>query len=216
MGAPPGSSNHAAGLDLTIVPAPLPHPDTFGNGEAVAIGTGRGDDKPQYGDLWWYEKTLHKDYPDARFPSGRHVFRFGESRYFAIAARDPHKEKGSDDLHGVYVAAEELLNEVNQHYDCLHLALPATPRGSLSAVYAFPPVYAFIEAIRSFGAWKRENPSSRLRMTVYTVQPDVWLNLTSGRINIEELLTSDLMHFWAVIQTDEKREPARPCSLLPA
>jgi hypothetical protein len=84
-----------------------------------------------------------------------------------------------------------------------------TPRGSLSTVYALPPVYAFIEAIRSFGAWKRANPSSRLRMIVYTVQPDVWLNLTSGRINIEELLTSNLMHFWAVIQTDEKREPAR-------
>lgn len=196
-------------LDLKVVPHGLPEPDSLEAQDAVAIGTGRCDDQPQYGGLWSYEDTLKEQYPDARFPDDRHVLRFEGTRFYAVAARDPKKEKGSDDVHGVYVAMQELFDEIRD-YECLHLALPHAPQeGRLSEVYAFPPVYAFIETVQAFAAWKRKTLSSQVRLVIYTMQPDVWLNLNSHRIDIGELLKSELMPVWAVVQNDERREPAR-------
>ncbi len=37
------------------------------------------------------------------------------------------------------------------------------------------------------------------------IESDVEFNLTSGRINVQELLSSELIHFWAIVS----REPVR-------
>jgi hypothetical protein len=41
------------------------------------------------------------------------------------------------------------------------------------------------------------------------VGPEVALNLTSLRIDLQELLTSDLVRFWTDVMTDAKAEPFR-------
>ena len=71
-----------------------------------------------------------------------------------------------------------------------------------------PPVYGFMEAVRMFGCWKRLFPESKLRAYFY-VGPDVALNLTSQRIDLQELLSSDLVRFWTEVMTDAKAEPFR-------
>jgi hypothetical protein len=196
-------------LDLKVVPHPLPDPGSLGAQDAVAIGTGRCDDQPQYGGLWSYEERLKEQYQGARFPPDGHLLRFGATHFFAVAARDPKQEKGSDDVQGVYLAMQELFDEV-RGYESLHLALPQAPQdGKLSDVYAFPPVYTFIETVQAFAAWKRKNRSCRLRLVIYTRQPDVWLNLNSNRIDIGELLNSELMPVWAVVENHERHEPVR-------
>ena len=74
-----------------------------------------------------------------------------------------------------------------------------------------PPVYGFIEAVRTFRAWRADRHGGGLslpRLNLY-VQSDVELCLTSGRIDIRELLASELIRFWVVIISGADQEPVR-------
>jgi hypothetical protein len=70
-----------------------------------------------------------------------------------------------------------------------------------------PPIYGFIEVVRSFGEW-RANHRSPLRLVLY-IQSDVELCLTSGRVDIPELLASRMIRFWVVVEVKEGQEPVR-------
>jgi hypothetical protein len=70
-----------------------------------------------------------------------------------------------------------------------------------------PPVFGFIEVVRTFAQWKREC-DSKLRLTVHA-EPTIEFNLDSGRIDIRELMSSDQIRFWAVVSSGFNREPVR-------
>jgi SIR2-like domain len=102
----------------------------------------------------------------------------------------------------VRAAARALLDHVCEDgFEAFHMLLPAHG-GNV------PPVYGFMEAVRMFGCWKRSHPESKLQAYLY-VGPEVALNLTSLRIDLQELLTSDLVRFWTEVMTDAKAEPFR-------
>ena len=106
------------------------------------------------------------------------------------------------DSEAVYTAANDLLDQVTEDgFQVLHLELPATG-GTV------PPVYGFMESVRTYGVWKDKNPHKLLRVILY-VQSDVMLNVTSNRIDINELLSSDLTRFWVVVSSDAYVEPVR-------
>jgi hypothetical protein len=134
-------------------------------------------------------------FADVKF-GDKHVARSPEGNYYAVTARLPD---GADSA--VDNAVRELLQETTRHKcQLVHLQLP--PKGNV------PPVYAFIETVRTFGRWKREHPHSDLRLKLY-VLPEVIHNLTADRINIHELLTSGLIRFWTSVAADASEEPAR-------
>jgi hypothetical protein len=102
----------------------------------------------------------------------------------------------------VRAASRALLEQVSRDgFEAVHLLLP--PHGG-----NVPPVYGFMEAVRMFGCWKRSNPKRNLRAHLY-VGPEVALNLTSQRIDLQELLTSDLVRFWTEVISDATGEPFR-------
>jgi hypothetical protein len=131
------------------------------------------------------------------FPADRHVLS-PQPGLFAVRARTkPATESESD---SVGAAIRELLGKVGQRWSTLHLHLP-------SAGGTVPPVYGFIESVRAFGNWARA--SNRPLHLISHVGPQVLLNLTSRQVSLHELLTSELIRFWTVVNAERGREPAR-------
>ena len=137
----------------------------------------------------------------AKFKPDEYVLRATCGNAYAVSAAAFGLGDGSLQT-DVRAAAQALLNHVcKDGFEAFHLLLPAHG-GNV------PPVYGFMEAVRMFGCWKRSNPKSNLRAYFY-VGPEVALNLTSQRIDLQELLTSDLVRFWTEVMTDAKAEPFR-------
>src|SRR5262249_29896238 len=138
---------------------------------------------------------------------GNHVVKYGDADIYAVTARC----RGDEDDSAVDDAVRELLDEIDgrakehgEKRSSVHLQL--SPSGTV------PPVFAFMKVVGAFAAWKRKKnkklqPRS-LRLILH-IQSDVAFNLTSGRIDVQELLSSELVRFWAVVSLDAKKEPVR-------
>ena len=131
-----------------------------------------------------------------RFDGGSHVVKAPQASCFAVSARiTGSKDSAVDDT------VRELLQSGSGYgYRTLHLQLPAD--GNV------PAVYAFMETVRTFGRWQQDNPQAGMRLRLY-VLPEVIENLTASRIDIHELLTSELIRFWVFVYADGDAEPER-------
>jgi hypothetical protein len=171
-------------------------PTSLDPGEGLAIVAHRGaDNHPEISER---EHTLGTVdlFAGARFEGASHVVKSPQANCFAVTARIA----GSRDT-SVDDAVRELLTEAVRHgFHTVHLQLPAD--GSV------PAVYGFMETVRTFGRWQQENPQAGLRFKLY-VLPDVIENLTASRIDIHELLTSELIRFWISVYADADEEPER-------
>lgn len=130
---------------------------------------------------------------------GRHVFQFKDPRFYAVTARP---EDSDDEDNGVYMACRQMLDLLPEAPAISNIHLQMSEFGG-----SVPPVFGFMEAVRTFAQWKREG-SSKLRLTVH-VEPTIQFNLDSGRIDIRELISSDQIRFWAVVCSGPNREPVR-------
>jgi hypothetical protein len=63
----------------------------------------------------------------------------------------------------------------------------------------FPARFAFIEVVRSWGAWLRAHPSNSCCLTLHVVDLEVTRELSSGRIDVTEILLCDDLRFWVEI-----------------
>lgn len=143
--------------------------------------------------------TFDKIFDGAAFEEGKHVLRAECENVFAVSGRAFGL---GDEQAAIWTAAEQLFDQVTKcKFRAFHLTFPFQ---GLSV----PPVYGFMEAVRTFGCWKRSHPGNDLRANLY-VGPHVVLNLTSLRIDLQELLTSDLVRFWTVVSADVNAEPSR-------
>lgn len=192
---PDADSQHVAS-DLEIVRGLAPEqPDP---GEAVAFVTPRDKDGAPV-PLDQFEDLADKLKPT----DSEHVFEYPNHRLYAVTARC----RGNDDDTAVNSAVDALLDRVvknNPNTTTLHFQFS----GESGSV---PPIYGFIEVIRSFREWRaRKQKHNRvpLRLLLY-VQSDVEFCLTSGRIDIPELLSSSLIRFWVVIVPTGGQEPIR-------
>src|SRR5260370_35785242 len=46
-------------------------------------------------------------------------------------------------------------------------------------------------------------------LLILHIEASVKFNLTSGRIDVQKLLSSELIRFWAVVSSDPRKEPIR-------
>jgi hypothetical protein len=160
------------------------------------------------------QPVLDPEYAElcARYASpqaiGEHIFRYGEEEIYAVTARS---RKNADD-NAVDEMVDDFLKEIDRqakekHDEQIAIHLQLSPTAG-----TVPPVFAFMRIVRAFGRWKRDRDKdvqrSPLRLILH-VQDYVEFNLTSGRIDIQELLSSELIRFWAIMSSDPKQEPVR-------
>lgn len=186
------------GWDLEITRAEVsvrPGPDV-----AIAFAVRRdGEDRPILPEKYSF---LSRECPEPH-NTGYHLSKFGEQQVYAVTARC----KGNEDDTAVSQAVHELFDAVDkankeqEQRNSVHLQL-------FSSAGTVPSVYAFMEVVRAFGEWRRMHPKSRLRLILH-IQLDVAFNLTSERIDVQELLSSELLRFWVVVVSDPNQEPVR-------
>jgi hypothetical protein len=105
----------------------------------------------------------------------------------ALAAR----AGGEKDLRIIGQVVEEALDwAAGERFHQIHMQLlaagPDTP---------YPPRFSLAETIRAFGRWTRRR-SSGLRLSVYITDPGALFEISTGRMNVVELLTCDDVRFW--------------------
>jgi hypothetical protein len=134
---------------------------------------------------------------------GNHVVKYAANLYAVTALCT-----GNEYDDAVAEATGELLNEIDGQSN-------GGPKGRQSVHLQWsssggtvPREFGFMELIRAFGQWRRDHPKSNLRAIVH-IDSDLALNLTAGRIDVHELLSSEFVRFWAVVSPGGRQEPTR-------
>lgn len=136
---------------------------------------------------------------------GVHTVQYGDTEMYALTARC----RGDEDDSAVDAAMIEFLRHISgstsddEQRRVVHLQL--SPSGG-----TVPPVFAFMKVIRAFGKWVREQHSDKTPFClVLHIQDEAGFNLTSGRIDVQELLTFELIRFSAIVSPGAGKEPVR-------
>lgn len=182
--------------DLSIVRGPLPLPEKDGD-ECVAISAGGGRTRmflsPAIERYVERAKAFGRIKTDKARPLGEtRVWRYGMSPLFAIVARNPGDVR---DVRAIFEAIGEFCTVASEAgYRRVRMQLLGAGGGR-----AFPARVSLIEMVRGFVDWRREHPGTDFRLTVHVVAPDVLFELTTGRVDILELLTCRDVRFWVEI-----------------
>jgi hypothetical protein len=214
-------------LEFQVTDRDLPLPQDTKECLAISVGR-RKDNKPRPGR--WTRDHMPDLIPTAaslKLPENEYVLRVpGHPVFWAAARRLPtsaghqgssHSAPGVEtaraehgrDLRIVRNTACELYDKVAAAgFTHLHLQLSAGPKAT------FPPLFSLIELARGFGQWARNHPSSHLLVSCHVVDPYVLLNLRSGRINLNEIVCSDLVRFWIERRSSEE-DSSRVLVILP-
>ena len=67
----------------------------------------------------------------------------------------------------------------------------------------FPPLHASIQMARGIRDWFGTNPQAKLRVVVHLVDPGVWFNIQSGRLNLLELLANETVQAVVLVQNPD-------------
>jgi len=177
--------------DLIIVRGALPglQPE-----ECAGISCGRGyGPKPIPGyDGGKYLAANHIDQNDFKWVSDHVLARFRQgskcSPYYGIVARSENPSAmDKQDLRIFPRCCDAFLTEAEkQEYRVARLMIVA---GGPSSPY--PPLHAAIQTIRGIRDWYRSHPLSKVRVVLHLVDPNIWFNISSGRLNLVELLQCD-------------------------
>lgn len=63
--------------------------------------------------------------------------------------------------------------------------------------------FAFVQITRAWAAWRREHPHVDLRLVMHLIQPEVYSEIASGRLDVLELLTCEDLRFWVEVRWSE-------------
>jgi hypothetical protein len=185
------------GAVLEVVPhAALPVPD-MASGASVALVVG-SDETGHIEVADVKQEELSSKFQGKRFGTSDHVLS-PEPGLFAVRAitGDPTK------TNCIGSAVDELFHALDSACRELHLHLP-------SAGGTVPPVYGFIETVRAYGTLLREHASPP-RLIAY-VGSQILLNLTAQQIDLHELLASELIRFWTVVNPVARTTSGTPYS----
>lgn len=198
--------------DFTIVRGALPNRT---EGECTGISAGRENDEPLVGlDI---NRFFSECAPKARWlvPRTLAVCTTDPADFskdlplFLLVAREDDDTKGSDrrNLRMIGEPCQRFLDEASQrHYRCAHLQLLAS-----GSQRVFPPTFAFVQQVRAIKQWfrtqqTRSNGSSHLAVVLHVVDPSVWFNILSGRLNLLEILQCDDMRVIVEVSVGEAQE----------
>ena len=189
--------------DLEIVRGPLPLPAP---GECVAVSAGLGSDGSPWFNPDIYDRLVRPTWPRRVKGEGSRASRLGTRFLYgpppapgaevwpvvAVMARDADSDRR--DLRLIGEAATELFQwAAAQGFQRLRMQLLASGKTS-----HFPSRFSLAETVRAFGRWKRES-GSPLPLVIHLVNPGALFEVSTGRLDVVELLTCDDLRFWVEV-----------------
>jgi hypothetical protein len=195
--------------DFSVVRSALPFFRRLEKNECVAVSAGRGPNGVPWVGFMIRATYLSRQIPgldrmlgQSRLPKGGYVTRLGRKPCYIVAARDPDLAgRGARSLKHVNPAVRALLNRaLRDGFEVVHLQLLAAGR-----LQVFPATFSLIEIARAYGQWRRRHMSSNVRLVVYVVDPLVLFNVSTGRTQVQELLSVEPARFWVEVICENKQ-----------
>jgi SIR2-like protein len=204
-------------IDLEIVRGPLP--DKHLDGECLVVSAGGQLDKEEFWlstamtrvvSAWCRNEVSFTSGPsDSHRPDEKFSKRsdsLGEwVGYHAFAVRARRQDDDAKDLLKIRPASRELFETVGRRYRGIRMQLLASGGGHYKAgeprwsARTFPARYALVEIVRAWREWREANPGADCRLALHVVDPSVTREISSGRIDVVELLQAADIRFWAEI-----------------
>ena len=136
--------------------------------------------------------------------AGGLVARYGTAPAFAARARRPDEDR--KDLTCIRAAMLALFDLASREFHTLRAQLIAVgrdedaPRSPAHSERPYPARFSFIQVVRAWGEWLRANPESRTRLVLHVMDETVLRELSSGRLDVVELLHCSDLRFWTEIE----------------
>jgi hypothetical protein len=155
------------------------------------------------------ESELKLFVPPERWSERGKYLRFEtDRRVWAVRARGDGDERVLTELGRAATALFDACS--SEGFRALHLQLLSaggadvpylqTPRHDLKN---FTNRFAFVQITHAWAAWRREHPSTNLRLVMHIIQPEVYSEIASGRLDVLELLTCEDLRFWVEVRWSE-------------
>ena len=196
---------------LTVVRGALKPPSDLDTCLAVSAG-GSGDkfdfSKPIQGLL---ERAKVQGEP--ALEGRKYVARFDGQRVFAVRAREGEDLRA---LRTIRPASLELFETAWQH-DFRHICMQILASGGSGSgprgddAQPFSALFSFVESVRAFGEWCRRHPDDHLELIIHLVYPSVAMEITRRRLDLQELLSSTDLRFWAKTIYPDRRVQRQMC-----
>jgi hypothetical protein len=201
---------------LVVVRGQLPEPS--GAEECVAVSAGgKGPkfhfSKPIYAYLQQLGAT---ETPVSCHDPLKFVARFEGKPVYAVRAREKDNARA---LRVVRQASAELFDTAWQHgFRRIKMQVLASG-GSSEALKPhrkrpFRPMFSFVESVRAFAEWCRARPERKLELSIYVVDSSIYLEIIRRRLDVDELLSSCDLRFWAKVIYPDGKVQRRMCQEL--
>ena len=183
---------------LTVVRGRLPAPSA--GGECLAVSAGGVDSDFFFSlGITTLLREIGAEPPPRKLKDAEFVARFDRFPVYAVRARE------NDDTRALRVvrrASTELFDVVwrDGFRRVLMQVLASGGTADSRARYDIRPfdaLFSFVESVRAFGEWCRKYPERQLELALHVVDPSIYLEITRGRLDLEELLSSHDLRFWA-------------------
>jgi hypothetical protein len=208
-----GDPGQEGRTDFEVVRGPLPRKWVEGECLCVSAGGKLASDYFHVSDeikptlIDWCNEPPQSKPPPLSSPRmlSKWVGEYEGKHAFAVRARRENDD--TKDLSQVRRAALKLFEAATPRHACLHMQLlasggkdnvkdPTQPRHSIRV---FPARFAFVEMVRAWGEWRRAHRTSGCRLVLHIVDPSVYREIQSGRIDVLELLLCVDLRFAAEI-----------------
>jgi hypothetical protein len=190
--------------DLEVVRGPLPTEPVKGECLAVSAGGSGGafffsPGIRQVMIRWGVEESM-----PTRVTA--YLGSFAHRHVYAVRARS---EKDERSLAHIYDASLALFEHVAERYRCIRMQLLATGgRDKLGVsdedwkVRNYPERFSFVQTVRAWAAWRKNNPGVDCRLALHVVLDSVYQDIASGRIDVLELLSCADIRFFVEVVSD--------------
>jgi SIR2-like domain len=181
---------------LSVIQGPLPEP--AGSEECLALSAG-GE-----GSAFFFSRSIEslkqrvgvKEYSIPERCS-TFVSRFEGHSIFAVRAREKGNERA---LRVVRDASMQLFDTAWQH-GFRRILMQILAAGSEDAPRSgrhrpFSATSSLVESVRAFGQWCRNDRDQKLEVAMYVPDRSVYLEITSRRLDLGDLLSSRNLRFW--------------------
>src|SRR5262249_49624423 len=96
---------------------------------------------------------------------------------------------------------------------CMQILAPDDSNSGRSGVDVprFSGLFSLVESARAFGQWCSDNPDRPLELILHLVDLPLAMEITSGRLDLQELLSSQDLRFWVKIIYPDGRVQRQLC-----
>jgi hypothetical protein len=202
--------------DLEVIRGPLPNKHVEGECLAVSAG-GSGEgfflspgiERVMNG----WQVFPNRENPEIFQP---YIGGYKGKDVFAVRARSNKDERS---LAHIYDGSLALFRHLATYhrYRCIRMQLLATggqDKHGVSAVRwkvgTYPERFSFIQTVRAWAAWRKENPKLDCRLALHVMLDSVYQDIANGRIDVLELLSCADIRFFVEVVSDNGELDRRP------